>query len=105
MSEPRTLLEVLNVAEGSHPAVILPESDLSVSFDHLRRRVCSLAVALRQAGISRRDRVALALPNGLDAIVAFLAASAAGTAAPLNPGYKFEEFCFYLADTNAKALM
>jgi acyl-CoA synthetase (AMP-forming)/AMP-acid ligase II len=37
--------------------------------------------------------------------VAFLAAAAAGTAAPLNPGYKFEEFCFYLADTQAKMLM
>ncbi len=49
--------------------------------------------------------MALALPNGLDAIVAFLAAAAAGTAAPLNPGYKFEEFVFYLADTRAKLLM
>src|ERR1017187_6933435 len=34
-----------------------------------------------------------------------LAAAAAGTAAPLNPGYKFEEFCFYLADTHARMLM
>jgi acyl-CoA synthetase (AMP-forming)/AMP-acid ligase II len=49
--------------------------------------------------------VAMALPNGLDAIVAFLAAATAGTAAPLNPGYKCEEFCFYLADTRAKTLM
>ena len=34
----------------------------------------------------------MALPNGLPTIVSFLAASIAGTAAPLNPGYKEDEF-------------
>jgi acyl-CoA synthetase (AMP-forming)/AMP-acid ligase II len=38
-------------------------------------------------------------------IVTFLAASMVGTAAPLNPGYKEEEFRFYLDDTNAKVLL
>jgi hypothetical protein len=33
----------------------------------------------------------MALPNGLPAIVSFLAASMAGTVAPLNPGYREEE--------------
>jgi acyl-CoA synthetase (AMP-forming)/AMP-acid ligase II len=64
-----------------------------------------MAGALHGKGISRGDRVAIALPNGLEAVVAFLAASVAGTAAPLNPGYKFEEFCFYLEDTRAKILI
>ncbi len=64
-----------------------------------------MAGALHAAGVRRGDRVAMALPNGLDAIVAFLAAAAAGTAAPLNPGYKYEEFCFYLADTQARMLI
>ena len=105
MSEPRTLLEVLDAAEGQRTAIILPEAALSVTYDDLRRRVRGMAGALYAAGVRRGDRVALALPNGLDAIVAFLAAAAAGTAAPLNPGYKFEEFCFYLADTRAKMLM
>ena len=41
------------------------------------------------------------MPN----IVAFLAASLAGTAAPLNPSYKEDEFRFYLEDTNAKVLL
>ncbi len=45
------------------------------------------------------------MPNGLPTIVAFLAASEAGTAAPLNPGYKEDEFRFYLEDTNAKVLL
>ena len=29
----------------------------------------------------------------------------AGTSAPLNPGYKDEEFQFYLEDTNAKVIL
>jgi acyl-CoA synthetase (AMP-forming)/AMP-acid ligase II len=105
MSEPRTLLEALEAGAGHRTALILPETGLRITYDALRQRVHSMAGALREAGIRRGDRVALALPNGLEAITAFLAAAAAGTAAPLNPAYKFEEFCFYLADTNARVLM
>src|SRR6202023_1535651 len=39
------------------------------------------------------------------AIVSFLAASIAGTAAPLNPAYPYEEFLFFLGDTDAKVLL
>jgi acyl-CoA synthetase (AMP-forming)/AMP-acid ligase II len=99
------LVDILEAAHGSRTAVLLPETGLSVTYRDLRRRVRGMAGALHAAGVRRGDRVAMALPNGLDAIVAFLAAAAAGTAAPLNPGYKFEEFCYYLADTRAKLLM
>jgi oxalate---CoA ligase len=105
MSDPRTLLEVLDAADGRRNAIVLPDSGQRVTYDALRRQVRSMAAALHGAGISRGDRVAIALPNGLEAVVAFLAASVAGTAAPLNQGYKFEEFCFYLADTRAKILI
>src|SRR5215470_12410752 len=44
-------------------------------------------------------------PNSAEAIVLFLAAALAGTAAPLNPSYKREEFAFYLEDTRARALL
>ena len=37
--------------------------------------------------------------------MSFLAASIAGTAAPLNPAYPYEEFLFFLRDTNAKILL
>jgi acyl-CoA synthetase (AMP-forming)/AMP-acid ligase II len=49
--------------------------------------------------------VATVLPNGLPAIVSFLAASIAGTAAPLNPGYRQDELSFFLGDTSAKVLL
>jgi acyl-CoA synthetase (AMP-forming)/AMP-acid ligase II len=41
----------------------------------------------------------------LPAIVSFLAASIAGKAAPLNPAYPYEEFHFFLGDTNARVLL
>ena len=37
-------------------------------------------------GVGRNDRVALALPKGLEMVVAFMAVASRGTCAPLNPG-------------------
>src|SRR5271163_2066814 len=99
-----TLLDVLHFAD-SKTAVIVPELGISVSYDSLRKQVLSLANALASAGIRRGDAVAIALPNGLPAIVSFLAASIAGTAAPLNLAYPYEEFLFFLGDTNARILL
>jgi acyl-CoA synthetase (AMP-forming)/AMP-acid ligase II len=99
-----TLLEVMHFAD-SHTAVIVPEVGIRVSYDSLRKQVLAMADALASAGIRRGDRVALALPNGLPAIVSFLAASIAGTAGPLNPAYPYEEFHFFLGDMDARALI
>src|SRR5271163_1843378 len=99
-----TILDVLHFAD-SHTAVIVPELNLHVTYDSLRRQVIEMANALASAGIRRGDAVAIALPNGLPAIVSFLAASIAGKAAPLNPAYPYEEFHFFLGDTNARVLI
>ena len=105
MSTANTLLEILDAAPAGHTAVILPESDIRVTYKCLREQVMTMADALADAGIGRGDRVATVLPNGLPAIVSFLAASVAGTAAPLNPGYREEEFRFYLEDTAARVVL
>src|SRR5208282_4635465 len=99
-----TLLDVLHFAD-SHTAVIVPELGLRVTYASLRQQVLAMANALASAGIRRGDAVAIALPNGLPAIVSFLAASIAGTAAPLNPAYPYEEFLFFLGDTDARLLL
>ena len=99
-----TLLDVLHFAD-SHTAVVVPELGLRVTYDSLRQQVMSMANALASVGIRRGDAVAIALPNGLPAIVSFLAASIAGTAAPLNLAYPYEEFVFFLNDTNASLLL
>lgn len=99
-----TLLDVLHFAD-SHTAVVVPELGIRVTYDSLRQQVIAMADALASAGIRRGDAVAIALPNGLPAIVSFLAASIAGTAAPLNPAYPYEEFLFFLGDTRARVLL
>ena len=102
---PGTLLDVISAAPGDSTAILVPEANIRVSYDALRSQVAALADSLAAAGIAHGDRVAMALPNGLPAIVSFLAASIAGTAAPLNPAYRQDEFAFYLEDTNAKVLI
>ena len=102
---PTTLLDLLHPASREQTAIIVPEANLRISYDALRRQVQSVAESLAACGIGRGDRVGMALPNGLPTIVAFLAAGMAGTAAPLNPGYKEEEFRFFLEDTEAKVLL
>jgi len=64
-----------------------------------------MADALASMGIGKGDRVATYVPNGLPTVVSFLAGAIAGTAAPLNPGYREDEVAFYLEDTNAKVLL
>jgi acyl-CoA synthetase (AMP-forming)/AMP-acid ligase II len=104
-STPSTLLDLLEHAPAEKVAVIIPEQQLKVTYGELRSQVHALAEQLAGLGIRRGDRVGIALPNGLPLVVAFLAAAAAGTAAPLNPGYKEEEFRFYLEDTDARVLV
>jgi acyl-CoA synthetase (AMP-forming)/AMP-acid ligase II len=99
-----TLLDVLHFAD-SHTAVVVPELGISLTYDSLRQQVWTMANALASVGIRRGDSVAIALPNGLPALVSFLAASIAGTAAPLNPAYPYEEFHFFLGDTGARILL
>jgi acyl-CoA synthetase (AMP-forming)/AMP-acid ligase II len=105
MSSPNSLVEILHAAPGVRTAVILPEAGITISYKSLRDQVMTMADTLSGAGIGRGDRVATVMPVGLPAIVSFLAASIAGTAAPLNQGYRQDEFSFYLDDTAAKILL
>lgn len=104
-SVPTTLGGLIDPIPAEQTAVILPDQNIRLSYGELRRQVQDLAGALSAAGIRPGDRVGMALPNSLSTVVAFLAASMAGTAAPLNPGYKEDEFRFFLDDTNAVVLL
>lgn len=99
-----TLFDLISKEDPDHAALVAPGGP-AVTYRSLRAQVERLAGYLQRAGISRCDRVAMVLPNGIEAVVCFLSAATAATAAPLNPGYKVEEFQFYLADTGAKALI
>jgi acyl-CoA synthetase (AMP-forming)/AMP-acid ligase II len=60
---------------------------------------------LHTMGLGRSDRIALLIPNGPEMAVAFLSAAACAVCTPLNPAYNANDFEFYLADLNAKALI
>jgi acyl-CoA synthetase (AMP-forming)/AMP-acid ligase II len=100
-----TLLGLFEHVPAEKTAIILPDHAIRVSYGSLRTQVQALAEQLAAAGIGPGDRIGIALPNGLPMIVSFLAASMAGTAAPLNPAYKEEEFRFFLEDTSARVLI
>src|SRR3954451_3629344 len=102
---PLTLPEFLARVPADKIAVILPEQNISITYGGLRAQVQAVAEQLAAAGVRRGDRVATSLTNGLPVIVSFLAAGAVGTAAPLNPAYKEDEFRFFLEDTAAKVLL
>ena len=99
------IFDLLNNGSPSHVAVAVSGGGPAVTYEQLRLQVQSLAGDLMNLGLGRGDRIAMALPNGLELIAAFLAASVVGTAAPLNPAYRVDEFRFYLEDTGARALI
>src|SRR5215831_5925007 len=94
---------LLDVGHAEDPALIC--SGRTVTYGELRNEVDRLARQLTRAGLQSGDRIGIALPNGLEVVTLFLAASSVGTAAPLNPAYTVEEFKFYLEDTSARALI
>src|SRR5438874_4699144 len=99
-----TLNEVLGRGDKGATAIAVPGGP-RLTYGQLREQVEAAADGLAQLGLGRGRRIALVLPNSVETIVLFLAAATTGTAAPLNPAYKEDEFRFYLEDTAARALV
>jgi oxalate---CoA ligase len=98
------VFELLSAGEADAPAIIEPAGP-TLTYGQLRQQVSHLAGQLNALGVGRNDRVAIVLPNGPEAAIAFLAVAACATAAPLNQAYREEEFRFYMDDLKAKALI
>ena len=98
------VFDLLSAGDPNAPAIIEP-AGTTLTYAQLRQQVSHLAGQLNALGIGRNDRVALVLPNGPEAAIAFLAVAACSTAAPLNPAYREDEFRFYMDDLRAKALI
>ena len=74
-----------------------------MSYGSLRDEVERAAELLAGAGLERGRAVSMALPNGLEFLVTFLAVLRAGAiAAPLNPAYTRDEFAFYMGDASSQ---
>ena len=77
----------------------------TLSHGGLRELVAATIATLNAAGAGRNDRVAIVLDNGPEMAACFIACAAGTASAPLNPGYRGDEFEFYLSDLNAKLLI
>jgi len=99
-----TLLDLLAKGADVAPALSAPDRQ-ALDFAGLRGLVSQTLAALNAMGIGRNDRVAIVLANGPEMAACYIACASGVTSAPLNPAYRAEEFEFYLADLNAKALI
>ncbi|MBW4573678.1 MAG: AMP-binding protein [Aphanothece sp. CMT-3BRIN-NPC111] len=97
---------VINQVENTPDAIAITSMErTALSYHRLQTHINEVVVKLNSMGLGSNDRIAIALPNGPEMAVAFLAIASGATCAPLNPGYQAEEFDFYLSDLNAKALI
>ena len=99
-----TTAKLLECGAAHDPALGAP-GRRPLTYQALRALRERTALTLNALGIGVADRVAIVLPNGPEMASAFLTVGSAATAAPLNPGYRDEEFDFYLSDLHAKALL
>ena len=76
-----------------------------LTYGALRELTQKVKTTLRESGISKKDRVAIVLPNGPTMASAFVTIAQCATTAPLNPNYREDEFLFYLDDLKAKAIV
>jgi acyl-CoA synthetase (AMP-forming)/AMP-acid ligase II len=99
-----TVTRLLEAGDDEATALTMP-GGTPLSYRALRAVVGETITALNAHGIGRNDRVAIVLDNGPHMASAFLAVAAGATAAPLNPGYRADEFEFYLTDLRAGLLI
>ncbi|MEX2200443.1 MAG: acyl--CoA ligase [Dongiaceae bacterium] len=99
-----TIADLIAVRPRNDAALLAPDRE-TLSYGALTAQIERTAASLAAQGVGAGDSVAIVLPNGPDAATAFLGVAAQAAAAPLNPGYRADEFDFYLGDLAAKALI
>ncbi len=99
-----TISDMINRNDPRSMAVLASDRE-PLTYAALAAIVVQTQMSLNAAGLGRKDKVAIVLPNGPDMAIAFVAISAAAVAAPLNPAFREDEFRFYMEDLNVKALV
>ncbi|GGD65764.1 AMP-binding protein [Erythrobacter arachoides] len=103
---PPSLRAVIETSRAHGNATCVFYEDERVSYDAVFRATAALAHHLRDLGIGKGDRVALALRNLPEWPVAFFAITALGAiCVPLNAWWTADELAFALADSGSRALI
>src|SRR4051794_6771636 len=102
MTDANSISQLLSRGAPESNAVGAPECT-PLTYRGLRDLAARTVEDLNAIGIGRGDRVAFVLGNGPELATAFVCIAAGAAAAPLNTGYRAEEFEFYLGDLRPKA--
>ncbi len=95
---------LLGRGRDAAPAILAADRP-PLTYAELRHLIRKCGKQLADLNIGPSDRVAIVLPNGPEMATAFVAVANTACAAPLNPGYRAEEFRFFLEDLRATALI
>ncbi len=103
----RTLGEDLRAQAAAAPdAEAVVAGDMRATYAELDAAADGFAATLRDAGVTRGDRVLIVLPNRYEAAVAVYGVLRAGAAiSPLNPTIKAEKLGYVAADSGAAAIV
>ncbi len=100
---PGTLRDVFELSKLHGDADFVVYEDERMSFAQHYARASTLAARFRELGVERGDRVAIAMRNLPEWVVAFWATIVAGAVAvPLNAWWTGEEIAYGLADSGAR---
>ncbi|HEY0712973.1 MAG TPA: AMP-binding protein [Polyangia bacterium] len=96
---------VISAAERTPDATAIIDGQRRISYAALAGDAQRFAAALRDAGVTRGDRVLLFLPNSADYVVALVGTWMAGAVAvPVHPQTKTPKLAYLLQDTGAVVL-
>ena len=104
MEELETFSQLLGRGDDKATAITAPEG-IPLTWAGLRELASRTVDALNAMGIGRGDRVAIVLRNTPEMATVFASLAACTATAPLNPGYREDEFDFYLGDLQPRALV
>lgn len=88
-----------------HAFAIAAPGRSSLTYEGLSKQIDLTVESLNAMGVGRNDRVAMVVPNGPEAAVAFLAVASVAGSAPINPYLQAEEFDFLLSDLKPRAFI
>jgi long-chain acyl-CoA synthetase len=102
---PLTLRTVLDLSKAHGQADFVVYEDERMSFEQHYERASAMSARLVALGVERGDRVAIAMRNLPEWVVAFWSAIVAGgVAVPLNAWWTGDELAYGLADSGAKVV-
>ncbi len=103
----RTLPEDLRAAAAARgEKLAIAAGEQRLTYAELDRAVDGVAAGLAALGVRRGDRVAVVLPNGVEAAIAIYGVLRAGAAfLPMNPSIKADKLAYVLGDSGAETMI